>query len=97
MKINNLEWKIKYNENLNENLFGQTNYENLTIYLRPQCCKDNVKRTLLHEIVHAYCYSYGLHFIESYDRENLCEFIAHNFENISKIYSDAQKEILKDD
>ena len=93
MKINGLDWKVEYNENMNETLFGQTNYENLTVYLRPQCCKQNLRRTLLHEVMHAYCYSIGLMFLESYDRENLCEFFSHNFENIKQAYEEAKKEV----
>lgn len=89
MIINGLNWKIKTNDNLSEDLFGQTNYSNLTIYLNPICCKENLKRTLLHEIMHAYCYSYGLTFLESFDKENFCEFISHHFENISSIYKQA--------
>ena len=92
MKINNLEWKIEFDTNMTENLFGQTNYANHTIYLNPICCFENLKRTLLHEVMHAYCYSCGLHFTESFDRENFCEFISHNFENIAKAYFEAKDE-----
>lgn len=91
MKINNLTWKVKFDDNMPENLFGQTNYSNLTIYLNPICCKENLRRTLLHEVMHAYCYSYGLTFTESFDRENFCEFISHNFMNIEKAYKEALK------
>ena len=93
MIINKLKWQIKFDDNMRENLFGETNYSNLTIHLNSACCGENLERTLLHEIVHAYCYSYGLTFIESFDRENFCEFISHNLENISKIYEEAKKEL----
>ena len=78
MKINNLEWKVCYSDNLKEDLFGQTNYETLTIYIKKQLNIQNAERTLIHEIVHAYCYSYGLMYFESFDREQLCEFISLN-------------------
>ena len=94
MKINNLDWKIVYDDNMNENTHGQTNYETLTIYIRPQCCVQNQKRTLLHELCHAYCYSYGLMFIETFDRENLCEFISHNLENLVDLYAEGLKTLI---
>lgn len=94
MKINNLNWSIKFDENLAETIHGQTNYECLTICIRPQCCKQNQKRTLLHEIVHAYLYSYGLIFEKEFGVETLCEFISHNFYNIKSIYETALKELF---
>lgn len=94
MKINNLDWKVAYNDNLKEDLFAQTNYATLTIYVSTQVSKQNVERSLMHEIVHAYCYSYGLMFIESFDREQLCEFISHNIFNLEKLYSEAMEELL---
>lgn len=93
MMINNLRWKVCFSDNMKEDLFGQTNYETLTIYLRKQVCDQSLERTLIHEIVHAYCYSYGLLFFESYDREQLCEFLAHNILNIIKCYDEAIKEL----
>ena len=96
MNINGLDWKVCLTDNLKEDLFGTTNYETLTIYLRKQCVPQNQLRTLMHEIVHAYCYSYGLCFHETYDREQLCEFISHNVHNLTRLYEEA-KEILKND
>lgn len=93
MIINNLHWKITINDNLNENIFGTTNYATQTIYLNPTCVMENIKRTLLHEVVHAFLYSYGLHCIESFDKETICEFISHNLFNITEIYQQALDEL----
>ena len=94
MKINNLEWKVVYSDNLKEDLFAQTNYSTLTIYVSTQTSEQNVGRSLMHEIVHAYCYSYGLVFIESFDKEQLCEFISHNIFNLTKLYNEAMEELI---
>ena len=94
MKINNLNWKIEMNDSLPENIFGQTNYALFKIYLNRTCGIESLKRTLLHEIMHAYCHSYGLQFIETFGRETMCEFVAHNLENIYEIYNEALKEVL---
>lgn len=93
MIINSINWKIEMNDSLPENIFGQTNYALCKIYLNPSCDKVNLERTLLHEIMHAYIYSYGLHFIETFDRETICEFISHNFGNIRCAYSCALQEV----
>ena len=93
MIINNLEWKVCFSDNMKEDLFGQTNYETLTIYLRKQVCDQSLDRTLIHEIIHAYCYSYGLLFFENYNAEQLCEFIAHNLKNINDCYKEAIREL----
>jgi len=93
MTINSLEWKVVYSDNLKEDLFAQTNYATLTIYVSTQVNKQNTKRSLMHEIVHAYCYSYGLVFFESFDREQLCEFISHNILNLTNLYNKALEEL----
>lgn len=96
MLINGLEWKIVYSDNMKDDLFGQTNYDTLTIYLRKQCTKQTLARTLMHEIVHAYCYSIGLLFFETYDREQLCEFISHNIFNLTDLFNNACDELRKE-
>lgn len=93
MKINNLKWKVVYTDNLKEDLFAQTNYATLTIYVSTQVDKQNMERSLMHEIVHAYCYSYGIMFFESFDREQLCEFISHNISNLIRLYDEAIGEL----
>lgn len=93
MKINNLEWRVCYSDNLKEDLFGQTNYETLTIYIKKQLNTANIERTIMHEILHAYCYSYGLMFFESFNIEQLCEFVSHNFFNLQRLYFSACEEL----
>lgn len=96
MTLNGLTWKVKFDANLTENLFGQTNYANLTIYLNPNCCAQTLTRTLLHEVIHAYFYSYGLHFAPEFDRENICEFFSHAYNTINSAYKEALEEMRKD-
>lgn len=93
MKINKLDWKVVYNDDMAETLFGETNYETLTIYIRPQCNLQTQNRTLLHELVHAYCYSYGYCFKKEYTNEELCEFISHNMQNLCELLEEAAKEL----
>ena len=93
MKINKLNWKIKYDDILPENLFGQTNYDTLIISIKRQQTEQSIERTLLHEIVHAYVYSYGYCYKKEYSAEEVCEFIAHNLENLFELYNEALKEL----
>ena len=60
MKINGLCWKIFYDKNLGENYLGITDYFVLEIKINP-IVKDkcNLDRTVTHEVIHAYLYSYG--------------------------------------
>lgn len=92
MTINGIKWKIEYAD-LEKGVLGCTNYVNLTIQIKRMPDKNNEHRTLLHEIIHAYTFSYGFVYIKTIDKETLCDFIANNFENISKLYEQAKKEL----
>lgn len=58
MKINELHWIVAFGY-LEPNNFGQTNYDKQTITINNSLCMEGADRTLIHEIVHAYCYSNG--------------------------------------
>lgn len=73
--------------------FGLTDYESLEITIAPNLCGENKKRTVIHEIIHAYCYSIGYCNKNKYDSEELCEFVAHNLETIKKLSDEALEEL----
>ena len=60
MIINGLSWELKLSDNIGDNLLGLTEFNEPKILIKNQENKENLLRTLLHEIVHAYLYSYGL-------------------------------------
>jgi len=86
IKLNNFVWEVSLAP-LDESLFGLTDMVNLKIYLSPKMNIQNVRPTIIHELVHATMYSYGIYMNENDDsklsREQLCEFVAMHLDNIS--------------
>ena len=83
LKINNLEWCIKLVPTRDSNLvvdnsqcFGSCNYSELTIYLDNSLPYTRMKQTLSHELTHAYLHSYMIEMKQSYNNEDICEFVA---------------------
>lgn len=93
MKINNLEWQIKATTDFDENLFGRTDYDTLTIYISVRTCIQTQRVSLLHEITHAFLHSYGFMFKDNFTREDICEFVSHNLETLGELYCGAIHEL----
>lgn len=89
--INKIDWSIQLSNDLNENLFGDTDYALHLIRINNNCCKNCQERALLHELTHAYCYSFGLIYKEKYNREELCEFISHNAQNLIDLFNKGKR------
>ena len=95
MTINSIDWTVRFDDNLSENTLGQTNYDTLTIMIRSQSNEQNTKRTLLHEIVHAYLYSFGFGPKEQFSVEEVCDFIGSNASNLMNLIEEAYYELKK--
>ena len=97
ININGLDWKIVLDENgiLPEERFGSTYYTTQTIIINKNICEEARHRTLIHELIHAYTYSIGYNEKETYNREELSEFISHNLSNITVLFEMAVKELEK--
>jgi Zn-dependent peptidase ImmA (M78 family) len=95
MKINNLEWQIKTTTDFNEDLFGRTDYDTLTIYISAKTCEQTQQVTLIHELIHAFLHSYGFMYKDNFTREDICEFVAHNLDAICELYWNAKQELDK--
>lgn len=93
MIINGEKWKISY-KCLKD--YGETDYNGLSIRINHSLDPIEERRTLLHEIIHAYIYAYGIPFTEHLTEEQLCDFIAYNLDNFYKLASDAEKELKKE-
>lgn len=89
--INNLEWKI-ITEKSDYRYLGLTTEGNLEIHVARVPSIQNIKRTITHEVVHAYLYSYGFP-RKKFDEEDICEFIANNLDTISQISQQVFSEI----
>lgn len=62
LKINGFEWKVEESEKVSRegNVYGSTHYDTQTIYIDPSATEQKKKETLLHEIMHAVAWQYGL-------------------------------------
>ena len=96
MTINNLQWEILYDKNINENYLGETDYFKLKININPEIENSmNLGRTVMHEVIHAYLYSFGFSNKNEFQLEEMIEFISHNIENINKLTEIALTELNK--
>jgi len=95
MVINGLTWELKIGDNVGDNLLGITEFNEPKILIKKQENKENMKRVLLHEIVHAYLYSYGLAPTKDkvMSEEEICDFIANNLDNLKSLHIDALCEL----
>lgn len=94
IKINNVEWVIVPFQKIAEEYDGQTCVSQLTIKFNVNQKREIVKKTLIHELVHAHLDSFGFgsYTTGQLDIEQVCEFISFNAENIVKIAEKLMKD-----
>lgn len=85
IKINNLEWEVCFVEcpnginkldikDTDEHSLGLTRRSCDMILINKDLPYDLMKRTVDHELVHAYLWSYGLSQFQSFSEENVADF-----------------------
>lgn len=77
-----------------DGLLGQTNYDDLTIYIRDSLCDDAKRKTLIHEMVHALLYSSGRLYTNNFDREDVCELIASYLQSMMYHFNEVWNKYL---
>lgn len=88
VKFNNLEWEIheaekddlvkRYKEDHSENcdyVFGLTDYVTHDIYINNELLYPQKRKTLMHELTHAYLWSVGMCDIKSFSEEIVCDLV----------------------
>lgn len=92
VKINKLVFKIE--ETTDEErltfkegglCFGFTDYLNQKIVLRSKVSKTLLYATLVHELTHAFLFAYGYSNNETFNQEQICEFMGAYANDIIKI------------
>jgi len=81
--INNLHWNIDWVEQDSstldcegtEQVCGITYRTKCHIFINNNLPLDLMKRTIAHELTHAYIWSYGLMQFENFNEENVCDFM----------------------
>ena len=94
IKINNHTWEVIFFVRTNEKYDGITNESNLTIKVNLALSKQAKRHCLIHELTHAYLASFGFDYyvLKKMEVEQVCEFMAHNCDNIV----DTANKILKE-
>lgn len=82
LKINDLTWELKIVDRDSEFLklddpdlvnAGITDYHDLKIYIDQSLSDDMIQRTIIHELTHAFIFSYG--YSDMMNEEEICKFI----------------------
>jgi len=85
--INNLEWSvsfvISFDDASGTETLGETHYKDLEILILQNLDYQMRRRTVMHEVTHAFLFSYGLDSAD-YDEEFVCRFMESHAEQIIK-------------
>lgn len=94
IKINNLEWNVFFVPRDHNKLeadgvqcLGKAYFDDLHIYLDKSVSEELMRQTVIHELVHAFLFSYGVHVEcnDDYDTEEaVCDFCGAYFDKIKK-------------
>lgn len=85
LKINGIEFKVLMKDTIedeteeNVTFLGMTYCADAIIEIKKGMNIKNTKRTIIHELVHAYKFAYGYTLC---DEESWCDFIAAQIDNI---------------
>lgn len=99
-KINGISWKIQmksannciFKDGDNEYL-GFCVYSAQTIILRDDMPKELLEQTLIHELTHAFVFSFGLSGYK-FDEEKLCNFTGAHLKQIHRITKHYMKGLI---
>lgn len=91
-EINGLKWKLLDVDANSERLkvdgkdcFGVTRYRSLEICIDREQPKELYRQVLIHEIVHAFTFSFGVHLVANEEtEESVCDFAGAHFDEIMK-------------
>ena len=64
---------------------GLTFYKEHKIWLAEELCKDELKRTLKHELTHCYIWENGFYNVDFNNEEMICDFVASIYDFIENI------------
>jgi len=96
IKVGKLTFKIELVDDFDSiGQFGMCIYKTQTIKLLKTLLKEQLKVTLIHELVHASMYVNGLSENETFNKEQLCEFVAWHGEEIVNLANEIMKRIGK--
>lgn len=89
-KANGLTWEVQSVQRDNEKLklngnecLGITYYKDLQIFLDCSLSKELFRQTVIHELVHAFAFSFGVHLVANAKTEEpVCDFMGSHLDEI---------------
>ena len=99
-KINGLPWKLLDLEQDDKRLivkgdnpcFGVTCFRDLEIWMDGTQPKELYRQTLIHELIHAFTFSFGVHLVANEDtEESVCDFMGAHMDEIMRLVNRAFK------
>lgn len=93
VKINGLKWKVYFvkssspklaDDDNNTSFLGVAYRKDCEIYIDKSLNKPLRKQTVIHELVHALLFSYGID-IEGATEENVCDFIGAHLDELVRL------------
>lgn len=96
LRINGLVWKFYCVQRNDEKLkvkdtecLGVTYYKDLQIFLDCSLSEELFRQTVIHELIHAFAFSFGVHLIANEKtEESVCDFMGAH---LDEIYMTANK------
>ena len=77
---------------------GVTKYRELEIHIDERMPYELFRRTVIHELIHAYTFSFGYHlYCTDTDEEPICDFISAHIDEIVNATEIIMKNIYKGD
>lgn len=73
IKIHNRKYKIEYKTIESEEVLGKTDSKIASIRISDKMDNELLYSTIVHELVHAYLFEYGI-YDDNYTNENVCNF-----------------------
>ncbi len=100
IKIQDLTWNIKFvdgieMEDSDEQLCGVTLKLTQDIIIDYNVTVEMLKRVIIHELVHAFVWSYGLECSKPFSEEQMCSFVETYINEINRLADILEDEALR--
>lgn len=101
-EINGIDWEIEWCEPTDDNLrrsdgsltVGVTDNRTKCIYLSDQLSGEFLRKVTAHELVHCFCFSYGV-FMDIEEEEFMADWVSRYGEELVYLLDDIMRGIIK--
>lgn len=89
IRINKLGWIVQTVQRNHEKMdgsLGKVYFNDLLIFIDESLSEELFRQTVIHELVHAFAFSFGIHlFANEETEESVCDFIGAHLDAIYKL------------